>query len=114
VILAKTFGFVYGQPVAGANAFDLIDPTGVAVLPSKKGEYFVRRPGSAPNRQSGLPEAPFTGYGPDVPEPEPPHAARFASLLAHLEPSDPAAFVPEYLIDPSISTPKKPFRRAEV
>lgn len=112
VVMAKTFAFVYGRPVMGADSFDLIDPAGVAVLPSKRGEFFVRRPGDAPVRTERLPSEPFRGFGPGVEPSEPPRAANFARLVASLERMDAIAFAPHYLIEPSISTPKKPYLTA--
>lgn len=110
VMLAKTFAFVHGKSVVGADSFDLIDPTGVVVLPSKRGEYFVRTPGEIAVRSEVLPEGEYRGFGPDVDPSEPPHAAGFSRLLETLVPEDPNVFAPRYLIEPSISTPKKPFR----
>ncbi len=112
IVLAKTFAFLGGRPCIGADAFDLIDPAGVVALPSKKGEYFVRIPGEAPVRQTELPSEPFLGFGPDVPVQTFPEAARFGRLIGSLEPVAAELFVPKYLIDPSISIPKKPFAGA--
>lgn len=109
VILAKTLAFVHQRMVIGANAFDLIDPDGVVVLPSKRGEYFVRIPGEAPLQTRELPLTSFQGFGVDVPEQRFPHAAGFAPLLAKLVREDPMTFAPRYLIEPSISQPKQPF-----
>ncbi len=112
VILAKTFAYLYDKPVAGANAFDLIALNSTAALPSKKGEYFVRVPGSEPYRTELLP-AGVRGYGAAFDEPAPPHAKHFAALAASLELTTAEAFIPEYLIQPSISTPKKPYLRRD-
>ena len=111
VVLAKTFAWTQGKPVAGADAFDLIAPDRTVVLPSKKGEFFVRIPGETPYRDA---EAPVdaVGYGPDREPNVPPHAAGFARLLP-LEGADPLRFAPAYLIEPSISIPKKAYRIAE-
>ncbi len=109
VTLAKTFGFLYGKPVAGATSFDLISVSQCVVLPSKKGEFFIRRPGQPPVRSVELPAEPYTGFGPDLANPTPPDAQNFICLLDHLEPRDAMSFVPEYLIEPSISIPKRPF-----
>lgn len=109
VMLAKSFAFVYGRPVMGADSFDLIDPDGIVVLPSKRGEYFVRRPNQAAFRTDRLPEEPFRGFGPGIEPSEPPSAAGFARLAANTQGEDPMLFAPRYLIEPSISLPKKPF-----
>jgi len=109
VMLAKTFAFVYGRAVMGADSFDLIDPDGVVVLPSKRGEFFARAPGQIATRTAELPKERYRGFGPGVEPSEPPSAAGFAPLVHRLERVDPIAFAPHYLIDPSISTPKKPY-----
>ncbi|AIE87039.1 tRNA (adenosine(37)-N6)-threonylcarbamoyltransferase complex dimerization subunit type 1 TsaB [Fimbriimonas ginsengisoli] len=109
VILAKTFAFIYGRPVMGADAFDLIDPQGIVVLPSKRGEFFVRRPGEAPVRTADLPAEPFLGFGPGLNHEVFPLAARFGPLLTRLPREDAVLFAPKYLIEPSISIPKVPY-----
>jgi len=109
VTLAKSFGYLFDRPVAGATSFDLIAADRVVVLPSKKGEYFVREPGMTPFRTPELPEMPFIGFGPGIEPQTTPSAARFFEILDTLNPVDAMTFVPEYLIEPSISIPKKPF-----
>lgn len=109
VTLAKTLAYMQGCPVLGAEAFDLIDPEATVVLPSKKGEYFLRKPGQSPIRTTEIDPEEVVGY-PLETNFRPPHAARFAAILDRLVPTDAVSFVPHYLIEPSISTPKKPFR----
>lgn len=108
VTLAKTLAHLVGAETYGATAFDLIDPDGVVVLPSKRGEWFVRRPGQDPIRVDQLDDAVGKGYGSDLCEPNFPTAEGFSKLLIP-EPLPPEKLVPAYLIPPSISTPKKPF-----
>jgi hypothetical protein len=112
VTLAKTFGYLFGRRVAGASSFDLIAVNDVVVLPSKKNEFFIRRPGSVPVRSAVLPEGEFIGFGPGVAPQVLPHAKKFIELLDRLDGKDAMSFVPEYLIEPSISVPKKPYRSA--
>lgn len=107
VTIAKTLAFVANAKCAGATAFDLIDSNGIAVLPSRKGEWFVREPGLEPYRTENLPSADFTGFGGNLENPTYPLAERFGSLLASLTPVTPEEFVPIYLIEPSISVQKK-------
>jgi len=108
VTIAKTLAYSKGKRVVGADSFDLIDPSGVVALPSKRGEFFVRTPGAEPIRTPDLPEGAFTGFGPGI-EPEIyPHAARFGVLLPGLTPMEAERLVPNYLIEPSISKPKAP------
>ncbi len=108
VTLAKTFGYLYSRPVAGGSAFDLVASDKPVALPSKKGEFLLRVPGERPERVAGVP-ADTTGYGSGLHLQVFPAACGFAKLLERIIPVDAAAFVPEYLIPPSISTPKKPF-----
>lgn len=114
IVLAKTLAYRLNVRVAGADAFDLISPSRVVVLPSKKLEYFVRRPGQAPVRTSIVPDGDWVGFG--VPDHEEvfPEAARFGALMNVLQWQGPIEFVPNYLIEPSISTPKKPFARRSI
>lgn len=107
VTLAKTLAYLQGAQCYGATAFDLIDPSATVVLPSKRGEWFVRIPNQEPVRtQEGVDPA-VAGYGPGVSTPRYPLAAGFAKLPIHR--IDPEQLVPAYLIPPSISTPKKPY-----
>lgn len=109
ITLAKTWAYAFGVPVAGAPSFDLIDPVGTVAIPSKRGEFFVRNVGEPPIRTTDLPGAPFTGFGPGV-EPETyPTAEAFAALLPRLVRVQPEELVPNHLMEPSVSTPKKPF-----
>ncbi len=109
VTLAKTFGFLYGKPVAGASSFDLISKTDVVALPSKKGEFFVRRPGQEAIRLTNLPSEGVVGFGPGVEPQVYPSASRFGSIWHDLQLVSATEFVPVYLIEPSISIPKVPY-----
>jgi tRNA threonylcarbamoyl adenosine modification protein YeaZ len=112
VTLAKSFGFANKKPVAGVSAFDLIDAKNPVAFPSKKGEYFVRQLGAEVVRVSELPSGvKFVGYGPAFAEQTYPDAARVASVLEKIKPTQPELLLPEYLIEPSISIPKTPYRR---
>jgi hypothetical protein len=101
VMVAKAFSYVYSKPIAGAQAFDLISPTGIAAVPSRKGEWFLREPGKEPARVVELPDGMLAVE---------PLASGFSRLVDQLKPTSAAEFVPKYLIEPSISQPKKPFR----
>jgi tRNA threonylcarbamoyladenosine biosynthesis protein TsaB len=109
VTIAKTMAFAGEVSAIGADSFDLISPTETVILPSKRGEWFVRRPGAAPVRQRELPQDAYLGYGPDIEPATFPHAAQFAALLSAMEPVEPEFLVPNYLIEPSISIPKTPY-----
>ncbi len=109
VTLAKTWGLAFGKPVAGASSFDLVDAGGTVVLPSKKGEYFVRVPGCEPVRTKDLPNDDFVGYGSGVTPAVYPSAERFAPLIGSLTLLRPEELLPNYVLEPSISVPKKPY-----
>jgi hypothetical protein len=112
VILAKTLAYCFGAKVAGATAFDLISAGETVYLPSKKGEFFLREPGCEPVRTSDLGNRPGIGFGlADRPDAYP-TASGFAPLLSDLEPQAPEEFLPQYLIEPSISIPNRPFPEA--
>jgi hypothetical protein len=108
VVLAKTFSWNYGCLCGGASAFDLIAHDQTVVFPSKKGEWFVRNVGEVAYRTEELPGSEWVGFGPGIEHPILPRAARFGHLLDSVSLVDPMSFVPEYLIEPSISTSKKP------
>ncbi len=109
IMLAKTFAWLYHRPTLGADSFDLIDPFGTVVLPSKRGEFFIRHLGSEPVRSTELPQGPFQGFGPGVEPVKLPDASNFGPILHRLEFRDAMELVPGYLIEPSISQPKKPY-----
>ena len=108
VTLAKTLAYASEKPSSGADAFDLISPVQTVAIPSRKGEYFVRVPGNEPVRTAELPRE-VVGYGAAFETPMMPHAKRFAVLLPKLRPTEPELLLPEYLLEPSISVPKKPY-----
>lgn len=110
IVLAKSLAYTLGKKCAGADCFDLMSPTKVAVMPSKRGEYFIRVPGEIPFRTVELPDGDFVGYGFEGGD-KPPSAAGFSLVLDKLVPVAAGEFVPDYLIEPSISTPKKPYRK---
>lgn len=105
--LAKTLAFASGVPTFGALSFDLISPDQTVIFPSKKGEWFVRRVGAEAVRQTELPDEPFVGFGPGIEPLVYPSAKGFAALP--IEYMKPAALLPHYAIEPSISVPKVPF-----
>ena len=107
VTIAKTLAFVSGGKCAGATAFDLISNTCTAVLPSRKGEWFIRNVGEEPYRDTSLPPQPYVGFGGDLTEMTYPLASRFQPLLGSLDLVSAEEFVPAYLIEPSISIQKK-------
>ena len=102
IVLAKTLAWQRGKPCVGADAFDLVDPYSPVALPSRRGEWFVRTPGKEIERTRE--EPPSVGT---------PHARGFAILVAHglLRETSAYELVPGYLLEPSISTPKRDYGR---
>lgn len=108
VTIAKTMAFAQGVKCIGADSFDLIDPSVVVVMPSKRGEWFVRRPGLEPARFPEIPVELVLGFGPGIEPQIFPHAKNFSGILANLGSITPEQLIPNYLIEPSISVPKNP------
>jgi tRNA threonylcarbamoyladenosine biosynthesis protein TsaB len=108
VTLAKTLAYLESVPVAGASAFDLIDPGSAVAIPCRKGEYLVRRPGEEPFLTKEI-EPGTKGYGADFEHEVHPAASCFAPLLPRLEWTQPELLVPRYMLEPSISIPKRPY-----
>ena len=98
IVLAKTLAWAQNAQCAGADAFDLVSPSGVVCLPSRRGEWFVRTPGHPVVRTTDEPAN--VGV---------PLASGFAELS--LTPMSPIELVPAYLIEPSISKPKREYGR---
>lgn len=105
VILGKTLAYSLNIPVAGVSSFDLIDPDRTVAFPSKRGEWFVRRPDGL-TRVTTLPDEPLLGFGLGLESEVFPEAFRASFLLPKLSWVDALALRPEYEIEPSISIPK--------
>jgi hypothetical protein len=112
VMLAKTLAMANGGRVRGVTSFDLISPSEVVAFPSRRGEWFVRVPGEVPLRTSEMPSN-AVGYGLEGVEPTFPDAVRALALLDSTHPMRPEDLRPEPLMEPSISQPKVPYRRAD-
>ncbi len=111
VTVAKTLAFAVGATAGGTDAFALISTNQTVVLPSKRGEWFVRRPDAEPERVAALPEEIFVGFGPGIDQPTYPDAASFGPLLSSIDLRVAELLVPRYLIEPSISLPKQAYTR---
>lgn len=112
VMLAKTLAHVNGAMVRGVTSFDLISPSEVVAFPSRRGEWFVRVPGETATRTSEMPSH-VVGYGLEGVVPTFPDAVRALALLDSTHPMRPEDLRPEPLMEPSISQPKVPYRRAD-
>jgi tRNA threonylcarbamoyl adenosine modification protein YeaZ len=109
VTLAKTLAFATGKKTAGLSSFDLIAPDRPVIVPSRKGEWFLRVPGEDVRRVETLPQTEFLGYGPGISEQVFPEAGRASALLSSIEVVAPELLLPNYIAEPSISTPKRPY-----
>lgn len=105
VTLAKTLGFACAVRVAGVDAFDLIAIDQTVAIPVTRGLYSIREPGGEPRQAREVENA--IGYGPDLAEPDYPLASRL--VPSRLDWVEPETLLPAYRIEPSISTPKKPY-----
>lgn len=94
VTMAKTLAWAQGEPAAGVSAFDLVAVSEPAIIPARRGQYWLREPGAEPVLIDG--DSDYT--------PNPPRAAH--CILASLTWIDPVQLVPAYGFEPRISTPK--------
>lgn len=111
VTITKTLAYAEAKMAAGFSAFDLISRRSPVAIPSRKGFYLFREPGGAPieiaESDSRLKEA--VGYGVVFDEQIFPSAERAGELFDLLSPVSPMELVPQYVLEPSISQPKKPY-----
>jgi hypothetical protein len=112
VMIAKTLAYAAGAGAAGVSSFDLVSRSQTVAFPSRKGEWFLRRPGETPGIVRELPSGSLAGYGLDSGEPTYPSAALAAAPGVELAASRPETLVPAYLASPSISVPRVPYRLA--
>ena len=100
VTIVKTLAFAEGVKVAGLTSFDLINPGGSAAVPSRKGKHLVRD-------SSGTDEVLSDDRRVELAVKGFPSAENAAKLFDTLEPVDPVVLLPNYVLEPSVSTPKK-------
>jgi tRNA threonylcarbamoyl adenosine modification protein YeaZ len=111
VTMAKTLAFAQEKNAGGLSAFDLVSASSAVAIPSRKGEYFLRIAGGEPVRTND----PYSlatdvvGYGAIFEVPTYPKAGRFSSVHHMVSVVQPEFLLPQYLIEPSISTPKQPY-----
>ena len=99
VTIVKTLAYVEGVPVAGITSFDLINPGGAAAVSSRKGKVLVRDSAGTDELADDDPRATAAIKGT-------PSAENAAKMFSKLQPMDPMALVPNYVLEPNISTPK--------
>lgn len=109
VAYARVLSWALGIPAATLRSFDLVDPAATVAFPAAKGQWHVRVAQGEP----GLAEEPpleALGYGPGVGQLRYPDAALAGPLLAGAVWKDAASVMPEYRAEPSISSPRRPYR----
>jgi tRNA threonylcarbamoyl adenosine modification protein YeaZ len=110
VTLAKMWAFAGGVWAAGVDSFDLIAPGRTVAVPYKRGHFLVREPGKPVHEESGVPDPSWVGYGMADREERYPEWTVVHTVWPGIERLDPIALVPFYGAEPSISTPKTPYR----
>ncbi len=106
VTLAKVLTTELQIMCGGILSFDLISTAEPVAIRIRKGVFILREPSSEQFMQVESSDA--LGYGPEFAEQNYPDAAR--ADLDRVEWIDPLVLVPEYGIEPSISTPKVAYR----
>lgn len=96
ITLVKSWAYALDKPCAGISAFDLI-PDG-STIQSRKGFYFVRDSAGLVRLEAGDRSS------------ELPNASR-AKVMSLVEVA-PEQLLPDYVLEPSISTPKVPYATA--
>lgn len=112
VTLTKTWGFALNVKVAGISAFDLVSTTETVIVSARRGEYFVRLAGQAPQVMNAD-ELLSAGLTYDPNRKAAPLASRGAALVKSLDWIAPESLVPLYLSAPLVSIAKKPLTLLE-
>lgn len=112
VTVAKTLAFSYGCNVAGVSSFALIASEGVVAVPARRGSYLMRKDSMEVEQVLETDErlADAIGYGPRFGEQQFPDAKNAGELFGSLVPLRPELIVPDYVLEPNISTPKVPYK----
>lgn len=117
VTIAKSLAYALEKKAAALSAFDLICPppnSAPVAIPCRKHNYLLREtPDAPPILVAGDDPRLETaiGYGTIFPDPAYPLPENAAPLYSLLVPVSPELLVPEYVLEPSISRPKKPYPR---
>jgi hypothetical protein len=111
VTFAKAWAHYEQIELRAISAFDLIAPFGTAAIGVRRGSYVLRVPGEPLSSVAEVPDG-VPGHGVGMGGNTYPHASRYVPSASR--PSDPIAMAPEYVLGPSISTPKRPLGRGTV
>lgn len=108
VTFCKALAWARGIPLFTVDSFDLIATDRDVAIPSKRGEWYVRKCGGQPEIVVG--EAPIgsVGYGPGREAPAWPNMANVPRHGLESSQVEPMAAVPLYIAEPSVSIPKNP------
>lgn len=114
VTIAKTLAYSLGRSCGEVLAFDLIHPHQPTAIPITKGKYIVRfskeeEPVLLSEDDERLSQV--MGYGSRFPQPMYPLAENAKKLYGGFSIITPMELIPYYGIEPSISLPKKPYKR---
>lgn len=107
VTVAKSLGYAFQKMVAIVQSFDLVSANSAVAIPNKRGEWFLREPSQLARLVDGQVIEDAIGYGDGYSAPQYPNAGNAAQLTDSLNWMEPELAKPLYLIEPSISTPKR-------
>lgn len=100
VTIAKTLAYANEKQAAGISAFDLIHPDGPAAVDSRKGMCLVRDEQGVTELAQDDPRVVAAKKGI-------PSAQNAARMFSTIKPVHPFALLPDYILEPSISKPKR-------
>ncbi len=111
VMIAKTLAYCLNKPCSGIPAWDLIEPNKTTAIPVRKNQYLVREPGAAPTllHATEVNMKNLVGYGEIFGQQHYPDAQNAVQVFEKLKWVSAMELLPEYVLEPSISQPKKSF-----
>ncbi|MCW5945590.1 MAG: tRNA (adenosine(37)-N6)-threonylcarbamoyltransferase complex dimerization subunit type 1 TsaB [Fimbriimonadales bacterium] len=101
VTLMKTLAFALGKKCAGVSAFDLIS-LGPCAIPARRGQLYLRT-----DKVEVVTDTDPRLEGATIEQPD---AKNVMLVLSSLSPIEPEYLLPEYILEPSISQPKVPYK----
>ncbi|MBN8689762.1 MAG: hypothetical protein J0L72_03100 [Armatimonadetes bacterium] len=105
VMMAKTWAWTTGAKIGGILSFDLMAADGVASVPFKKDRWLVRTSSGDIVESDSLEGCGYTSLDPDGGTF--PKAANLTQVFDRIKWATAVDLVPEYVLLPSISRPKK-------
>lgn len=113
VTIAKIWSQAINAELFGIDSFDLISLTGTVFVPHKRNAFVIRPAGQLPFPSDLAPESSAIGYGIEELESVFPDAGNAQFARSQWIRSTANALVPNYIVEPSISQPRRVFRSAE-